>query len=238
MYQESSQSFGDAIAGPNRDFKTRLVQNDIVIADNLKSFEIIAGNEEISLGTAVSSYMQGTIDSKELSLSGKEVMLQIGLLTNEEDYEFIPMGKFTIQNPKLESNKISFTAYDNLTSKCNSAYYSKLSYPADALDILTEIESMTGVIIKKTGLPSGIQVSKRAVANESEEDESVITSYVNPFDGYTYKETIGFIAGLFGKFAMCGRTGEIEFRWYTDTGYEIDSSIFIMICRKQKKNLY
>lgn len=54
----------------------------------------------------------------------------------------------------------------------------------------------------------------------------MITTYVNPFDGYTYKETIGFIAGLFGKFAICGRTGMIEFRWYQGIDYEIPSNIF------------
>lgn len=62
--------------------------------------------------------------------------------------------------------------------------------------------------------------------NEETDESEVITTYVNPFDGYTYKETIGFIAGLFGKFAICGRTGMIEFRWYQDISYEIPSNIF------------
>ena len=47
-------------------------------------------------------------------------------------------GLYTIQNPKIESNKVTFTAYDRLASRCNGAYYSKLGYPVDAVDILAE----------------------------------------------------------------------------------------------------
>ena len=163
-------------------------------------------------------------------MSGKEVSLEIGVEV-DGDMEYIPMGLYTIQNPKIESNKVTFTAYDRLASRCNGAYYSKLGYPVDAVDILAEISTMTGVAIDISTLKRGIQINQRAIIeegdyNEETEESEVITTYVNPFDGYTYKETIGFIAGLFGKFAICGRTGMIEFRWYQGIDYEIPSNIF------------
>ena len=220
MYQNNK--IDGAIAAPNRKINARLMQNDNVLIDSVKSFTITAGSEEITIGSAISSYVQATVDKQDVLLSGKEVSLEIGLEVDGE-MEYIPMGVYTIQNPKIVSNKISFTAYDCLTSKCNSAYYSKLTYPVDALDVLKEIEAMTGVTIDTTGLQKGITLNKRAVTDE---DEDITTTYVNPFDGYTYKETIGFIAGLFGKFAVSGRTGNIEFRWYQDISYEIPSRIF------------
>ena len=148
-----------------------------------------------------------------------------------ERWSICRWGLYTIQNPKIESNKVTFTAYDRLASRCNGAYYSKLSYPTDAVDILAEISTMTGVAIDTSTLQRGIQINQRAIIeegdyNEETDESEVITTYVNPFDGYTYKETIGFIAGLFGKFAICGRTGMIEFRWYQDISYEIPSNIF------------
>lgn len=227
MYQNVSEYYGDAIAGPNRTFNMKLSENGIDIVDSLKSIQITAGFEEITIGSAVSTYFDATIEKQSVTLSGKEITLQAGIEINGK-IEYIPMGIYTIQNPRVQGNTISFTAYDRLTSRCNSGYFSKITYPADALDVLSEIESMTGITVDKTGLSRGIQISKRAIINEDSdsEDDTVITSYVNPFDGYTYKEAVGFIAGLFGKFAVCGRTGNIEFRWYTETGYTITADTF------------
>lgn len=229
MYQ-ASKKFGDAIAGSNRKFNTRLLENEKVLVESVKNFTITSGAEEITIGSAVASYVQATIENKGIALSGKEVSLEIGVEVDGE-MEYIPMGLYTIQNPKIESNKVTFTAYDRLASRCNGAYYSKLGYPVDAVDILAEISTMTGVAIDTSTLQRGIQINQRAIIeegdyNEETEESEVITTYVNPFDGYTYKETIGFIAGLFGKFAMCGRTGMIEFRWYQGIDYEIPSNIF------------
>lgn len=229
MYQ-ASKKFGDAIAGSNRKFNTRLLENEKVLVESVKNFTITSGAEEITIGSAVASYVQATIENKGIALSGKEVSLEIGVEVDGE-MEYIPMGLYTIQNPKIESNKVTFTAYDRLASRCNGAYYSKLSYPTDAVDILAEISTMTGVAIDTSTLQRGIQINQRAIIeegdyNEETEESEVITTYVNPFDGYTYKETIGFIAGLFGKFVICGRTGMIEFRWYQGIDYEIPSNIF------------
>lgn len=229
MYQ-ASKKFGDAIAGSNRKFNTRLLENKKVLVESVKNFTITSGAEEITIGSAVASYVQATIENKGIALSGKEVSLEIGVEVDGE-MEYIPMGLYTIQNPKIESNKVTFTAYDRLASRCNGAYYSKLSYPTDAVDILAEISTMTGVAIDISTLQRGIQINQRAIIEESDyneetEESEVITTYVNPFDGYTYKETIGFIAGLFGKFAICGRTGMIEFRWYQGIDYKIPSNIF------------
>lgn len=229
MYQ-ASKKFGDAIAGSNRKFNTRLLENEKVLVESVKNFTITSGAEEITIGSAVASYVQATIENKGIALSGKEVSLEIGVEVDGE-MEYIPMGLYTIQNPKIESNKVTFTAYDRLASRCNGAYYSKLSYPTDAVDILAEISTMTGVAIDTSTLQRGIQINQRAIIeegdyNEETDESEVITTYVNPFDGYTYKEIIGFIAGLFGKFAICGRTGMIEFRWYQGIDYEIPSNIF------------
>ena len=229
MYQ-ASKKFGDAIAGSNRKFNTRLLENEKVLVESVKNFTITSGAEEITIGGAVASYVQATIENKGIALSGKEVSLEIGVEVDGE-MEYMPMGLYTIQNPKIESNKVTFTAYDRLASRCNGAYYSKLGYPVDAVDILAEISTMTGVAIDTSTLQRGIQINQRAIIEEGDykeeaEESEVITTYVNPFDGYTYKETIGFIAGLFGKFAICGRTGMIEFRWYQGIDYEIPSNIF------------
>lgn len=228
MYQ-ASKYFGDAIAGPNRKFNVRLSANNKVLVESVKNITITQGTEEITIGSAIASYIQATIEDTEISLSGKEANLEIGLEVNGE-MEYIPMGVYTIQNPVKESNKITFTAYDRLASKCNGAYFSKLTYPTDALNILSEICLMAGIAVDTTGMQTGIMINQRTVIDEGydeeTEEDTVITTYVNPFDGYTYKETIGFIAGLYGRFAVCDRTGKVKFPWYKDVSYDIPSNIF------------
>ena len=134
MYQGTSEYYGDAIAGPNRTFNMKLTENGIDIVDSLKSVQITAGSEEITIGSAVSTYFDATIEKQNVTLSGKEITLQAGIEINGE-IEYIPMGIYTIQNPRVQGNTISFTAYDRLTSRCNGGYFSKITYPADALDV-------------------------------------------------------------------------------------------------------
>ena len=52
MYQ-ASKKFGDAIAGSNRKFNTRLLENEKVLVESVKNFTITSGAEEITIGSAV-----------------------------------------------------------------------------------------------------------------------------------------------------------------------------------------
>ena len=40
-------------------------------------------------------------------------------------------------------------------------------------------------------------------------------------EGYTCREIIGYIAGLYGKFAVCDRTGKIAFKWFDTTAVQL-----------------
>ena len=40
-------------------------------------------------------------------------------------------------------------------------------------------------------------------------------------EGYTCREIIGYIAGLYGKFAVCDRTGKIAFNWFDTTAVQL-----------------
>ena len=69
MYQ-ASKYFGDAIAGPNRKFNTRLLENEKVLVESVKNFTITSGAEEITIGSAVASYVQATQKLKTLAATG------------------------------------------------------------------------------------------------------------------------------------------------------------------------
>ena len=83
-----------------------------------------------------------------------------------------------------------------------SGYYlSNILYPCDISEVCAEIEALTGIRMKNA--PSGISISKT-------------------FDGYTYRQVVGFIAGLDGKFATFDRDGVLDFKWYTTTDYSVE----------------
>ena len=81
MYQ-ASEYYGDAIAGPNRSFNLKLTENGIDIVGSLKSVQITSGSEEITIGSAISSYLDATIEEQEITLSGREVILSAGIEIN------------------------------------------------------------------------------------------------------------------------------------------------------------
>lgn len=104
------------------------------------------------------------------------------------------------QKPTVDDGRITFTAYDRMAYKMSGYYLSNLLYPCDISEVCAEIETLTGIRMKNA--PSGINISKN-------------------FDGYTYRQAVGFIAGLTGKFATFDRNGVLDFRWYTTTDYSV-----------------
>ena len=101
----------------------------------------------------------------------------------------------------------------------SGAFVSELTYPCDGKTVLVEMAKKTGVPIVTTNLPDGVMIPKRAVSTESTTDESgnpvTDTKYVTPFDGYTYREALSYIAQFYGMFATMDRVGNVVFRWYT-----------------------
>lgn len=148
-------------------------------------------------------------------------------VSSQEKTEWIPLGLFTAQKPKNDNEIVTFTAYDRIESKLSGAYFSDLKYPIDAKKILEEISQKTGVPINISDLPNGVEIAQREVISESDVDEdgneTTTTTYENPFNGYTYREALGYIAMLYCRFAIADRNGTIKLVWYNDTNYEIDT---------------
>ena len=136
----------------------------------------------------------------DISLTGREFLLEIGLMLDDDSIEYVKMGYFMAQKPTVDDGRITFTAYDRMAYKMSGYYLSNLLYPCDISEVCAEIETLTGIRMKNA--PSGINISKN-------------------FDGYTYRQAVGFIAGLTGKFATFDRNGVLDFRWYTTTDYSV-----------------
>jgi hypothetical protein len=228
VYQGTSELFNEKIKASSRTFRARLVNTSDdtdVIEKGFRKLTIAQiSNEDkrsLSIGGITASELNVEIDNMSGVITGKEFDVQIGLLLDDEQntYEWVTIGKFTAQKPTIKNNVTSFTAFDRFVSKLGGLYVSRLTYPASGKAILNEIATMSGVVINTDGL-TDIMFPQKTVINSSGENVSA-----NPFDGFTYREAIGYVAMAYGKFATVNRNGEVDLRWYTDTNYRIEKNM-------------
>lgn len=205
MYTNVSDDFDNRIMGEGRTFRARITCDDTVIESGFVSVDMkcIAGTgtSTLEIGCASSTQLDITMIQPDISLTGREILLEIGLMLDDDSIEYVKMGYFMAQNPTVDDGRITFTAYDRMAYKMSGYYLSNILYPCDISEVCAEIEALTGIRMKNA--PSGISISKT-------------------FDGYTYRQVVGFIAGLDGKFATFDRDGVLDFKWYTTTDYSVE----------------
>lgn len=205
MYTNLSDDFDNRIMGEGRTFRARITCDDTVIESGFVSVDMkcIAGTgtSTLEIGCASSTQLDITMIQPDISLTGREILLEIGLMLDDDSIEYVKMGYFMAQKPTVDDGRITFTAYDRMAYKMSGYYLSNILYPCDISEVCAEIEALTGIRMKNA--PSGISISKT-------------------FDGYTYRQVVGFIAGLDGKFATFDRDGVLDFRWYTTTDYSVE----------------
>lgn len=227
MYN-TTDLFAKEIRGDNREFVAVVLRDGkIMNADvkSIKQYYQIASNNFITVGGAISSYVVFEIWNTDEKLENAVLTLEVGLDINGTQ-EFVPIGNFTAKSIKKSMDGlIEVTAYDDIQTKMAGAYFSDLKYPADAIYVLNEISQKTGVPIDTSNLEQGVMIEQRKMISESTIDDEGQTqekvTYENPFNGYTYRESLGYIAMLFCKYAAMDRDGKIKFFWYEDTGYKI-----------------
>lgn len=230
MYQMTDK-FNQVILGDSRKFHSRIICQDRTVENaivSIKQFSKVLDNNFFSIGGAISKYVQLELWNPGFQIEGAESVIEIGLET-EDNIEWCPLGKYTAQKPSKSSDGlIRVTLYDDIQSKMSGAYFSELSYPTDAKNVLYEISAKTGVPIDVDLLEDGIVIDKRIAYTDTSFDENgdpVSTDEkTNPFDGYLYREALGYIAMLYCKYAHVNRDGIISFIWYEDDGYDIRPS--------------
>lgn len=220
MYQ-TSEKFKNAVYGDSRTFLAKISDGTNSASEeilSLKQTSRSVADDCVNVGGAVSSYIEVKMWDPGFSLDGTEFEISIGMVIDSEP-EWVPLGLFTVQKPKSDNGVVTFAAYDRIQTCMSGEFVSDLTYPCDGKAVLAEMSQKTGVPIDTANLPDGVMIPKRAVSTDSITDESgnpvTDTKYVTPFDGYTYREALSYIAQFYGMFATMDRAGNVVFRWYT-----------------------
>ena len=199
MYQ-STEAFGNLIQQDSRTFKSLITYDDTSItnAKNIKFTGGSEGEDDFSLGSVVSQYVEATIPDCAGAIENHEFLLQIGMDIDGLT-EYIPIGYFTAGKPKKTENQIEFTAYDRMMN-LETPFSSSLPDNTDTIAILKRIAEITRVPVITEGLDA--------------------ITMANP-KGYSCREVLSYVAQMYGGFALCNRQGQIEIHTYTDSDYTV-----------------
>lgn len=201
MYQ-STTAFGTLIQQDSRTFKCLLTYGETSIT-TVRSIKFTGGSEgedDFSLGSTMSQYIEVTIPGKGLVVEGTEMLLQIGMDVNGKT-EYIPMGYFTAGKPQKADDQITFTAYDRMMNTERTFFMDGTT--TNTVAVLKQIADITGVPVVTSGLTAiSIKVPK----------------------GYSCREVLSYVAQLHGAFAVCNRRGQIELHTYVDSDYKVKTS--------------
>lgn len=224
MYKVS-EALANTLAGNSRCMRAKLVCGSEVIDSGIQSIKLVqqanADNETVSIGGAVSAYAEISIYKPLRLVTRKEYTLYIGAVLPDDTVEYCKMGLFTPKKPQEDDGLLTFKAYDRMVSRLWKSYWPTISkYPADGKEILTDISKQCGIAIANlSSLPDGVTVGWGTAYNE---DGSVMK--VPPFTACTIREALSYLSQMYGTFATINRDGEIEFRWYAATSYEVPAN--------------
>lgn len=168
--------------------------------NNFKFQNMINPNNEITIGNTCSSSVAFSIYMPAISLENKEITIYEGVKVSNE-IKYIKLGTFTVSKQTSNGEYTNYEAYDKMY-KADMPYSSDLVFPSTDKAILTEICGKLGISLA-TDIVTAHTVSDKP-------------------QGYTMREIIGYMAMLQGCNAVINADGNLELRWYKDSGYVLD----------------
>lgn len=168
--------------------------------NNFKFQNIINPNNEITIGNTCASGVTFSIYMPAISLENKEITIFEGVKVGTE-IKYIKLGIFTVTRQTSDGEYTSYEAYDRMY-KADMPYFSDMAFPSTDKDIFNEI-------CGKLGISLATNIVTAHTINDKPQ-------------GYTYREIIGYMAMLQGCNAVINADGNLELRWYKDSGYVLD----------------
>ena len=168
--------------------------------NNFKFQNMTNPNNEITIGNTCSSSVAFSIYMPTVSLENKEITIFEGVKVDTE-IKYIQLGIFTVTKQTSDGEYTNYEAYDRMY-KADMPYFSDMAFPSTDKAILNEICGKLGI-----SLATNI-VTTHTISDKPQ--------------GYTYREIIGYMAMLQGCNAVINSDGNLELRWYKDSGYVLD----------------
>lgn len=193
----------EIVRGNSTRYYSKYVVDEKEHTDTLNNFKfqnMINPNNEITIGNTCSSGVTFSIYMPTISLENKEITIFEGVKVGTE-IKYIKLGIFTVTKQTSDGEYTSYEAYDRMY-KADMPYFSDMAFPSTDKAILNEICGKLGISLA-TNIVTAHTISDKP-------------------QGYTYREIIGYMAMLQGCNAVINSDGNLELRWYKDSGYVLD----------------
>ncbi len=231
MYNVST-AFHAAFADYGREIKAKVILNGQTELDGNYVQEITAtpafdSSDGISVGSACSGRCKIRIykPDEPLRLSGGYFVPYIGIYTGGGDTsavagvavagkavvgtsgnsadgaEYVPLGRYYIPADGIEDLKHSWeiTGYDQMASLTDQ-YTPQIDFPATPESMLADVCAQCGLLPPAATFPA-MQIE-------------------SAFEG-TFRQQLGWLAGLCGQSARFDRDGNLIFKWYVKTTFQV-----------------
>lgn len=203
-----TQAFHDAFSAVGRDrIYIKAVFNGETELDSDELQELViteqfGASDGVTIGAAFSSSCKLTMYVQDgLALKNSYFTPYVGTEINNE-IVYVPKGRFYVPSDGIEQSGklwVTVTGYDRMAS-LEDDYIANISFPATPTQILADVCSQANVAVPTITLPD-VQIE-------------------NAYAG-TYREQLGWLAGLTGCNAKFDANGNLVFVWYTDSGLTV-----------------
>lgn len=205
---------------------------------------VVCSNDGLQIGTSCMDEfrMEYRNNNSIPSLMNSEIHPYVGLVIPHENTGdvtvWIPLGVFYVTNTETndDGRTYTITAYDGMQKFMGNVVWADIGiteFPVNAWTLLTAIASHFNVTVSYDDVVYQLLSSDDYVLYSSDGlrlvagggvDGNKNTAIAEPLEG-TYREYIGWIAGLVGANAHMGRTGDLVISRYADHGYSIGRNI-------------
>lgn len=204
---------------------------------------VVCSNDGLQIGTSCMDEFRMEYRNNSIpSLMNSEIHPYVGLVIPHENTGdvtvWIPLGVFYVTNTETndDGRTYTITAYDGMQKFMGNVVWADIGiteFPVNAWTLLTAIATHFGVTVSYDDVVYQLLSSDDYVLYSSDGlrllagggvDGNKNTAIAEPLEG-TYREYIGWIAGLVGANAHMGRTGDLVISRYADHGYSIGRNI-------------
>ncbi|MGF7059294.1 hypothetical protein [Brassicibacter mesophilus] len=202
IYNESSQSGEEFTVGAT---VASTIEFEILNKPEYENISFMGATVIATVGLETIQGMNLTFEDLKQYTFEELKQFTFGQLA-QDIYEYVPLGRFNIDEPLRQRNTIKLKAIDNMIELEKPYKLSNLGYPATLYQIYVDACNMCDVQVGTTSFPN-----MDYVVQEKSQDLS-------------FRDIIGYIAELSGTFARFNRTGSLEFVWYKNSGIILEPS--------------
>lgn len=197
VYNESSQTGEDFTIGGT-------VASDLTVSilnkPEYAGIEFMGATVLVSVGLELLQGMMLTYEDLKHYTYSELADYLYGELGSDQ-YEYVPLGIFNIDEVGKQRNTIKLKAIDNMINLDKPYSLSNLSYPATLYQIYVNICNVADVQVGTVSFPNMSYVVQE-----------------RPSEDLTFRDVLGYVAELSGTFAKMSRAGALELTWYKPSG--------------------